>query len=281
MPSSLLPLVIFNPNPSLEYFKRFAKILITVSFHIIIFPNSLIKNLKSKIFTFFICLWGAIIPILYSFTFITRNSKTADHGAKTWAKFSLWMLKKICGIDYKVLGLDKIPDDACIIACKHQSMWETIVMHLLMNRPVYAYKKELLKIPFYGWFVAKMSGIIVDRKGGASALKSLLSQSKKYLNDNRVVIIFPQGTRTKINASIADYPYQSGIVGLYSAMNVKIIPAALNSGIYWGKKGLSGKKGTITLEFLPAINPGLDKKEFISKLENVIERKSEELASRH
>ncbi len=277
MPSSLLPLVIFNPNPSLEYFKRFAKILITVSFHIIIFPNSLIKNLKSKIFTFFICLWGAIIPILYSFTFITRNSKTADHGAKTWAKFSLWMLKKICGIDYKVLGLDKIPDDACIIACKHQSMWETIVMHLLMNRPVYAYKKELLKIPFYGWYLTIMSGIKINRKGGASALKSLIKQGKEYIAKGQNIVIFPQGTRTAVGASAKDYPYQSGIAALYLSCNVKVVPAALNSGVFWAKKG-NKKKGTIILEFLEPISPGLSKQEFLIELENKIESATKKLS---
>ena len=231
---------------------------------------------KSVIFTIFICLWGAIIPILYSFTFITRDSKIADHGAKTWARFSLWMLKKLCGVDYKVLGLDKIPQEACVIACKHQSMWETIVMHLVMNRPVYAYKKELLKIPFYGWYLTIMSGITVDRKGGAGALKSLIKQGKKYLGNGQNIVIFPQGTRTPIGASVKDYPYQSGIAALYLSCNVKVVPAALNSGIYWSKNG-NKQKGTIILEFLDPISPGLSKKDFLIELENKTESASEKI----
>ncbi len=177
-----------------------------------------------------------------------------------------------------IRGRENLPKEGgFIIACKHQSMWETYIMHLVFNRPVYAYKKELLKVPFYGWFVAKMSGIVVDRKGGAKALKNLLSDAKAYLAKNQTIIIFPQGTRAPIDSDAKDYPYQAGIVALYSALNTKIIPAALNSGIYWNKKGLTGKEGTIILEFLPAIESGLDKKDFLLKLENAIENKSKEL----
>jgi 1-acyl-sn-glycerol-3-phosphate acyltransferase len=226
--------------------------------------------LKSIIFTILLCLWGAIVPVLYSFAFITRSSKTADHGAKVWAQFSLWMLKKICGIDHKILGLEKLPKEPCIIACQHQSMWETIVMHLIVKRPVYAYKTELLKIPFYGWYLTIMSGIKVDRKGGASALKSLIKQAKKYLSCGQTVIIFPQGTRTPLNANTKDYPYQSGIAALYLSCGVKVAPATLNSGKFWPRKG-SKLSGTIVLEFLDPIETGLDKKTFMYTLENTIE----------
>lgn len=226
---------------------------------------------KGTIFTILICLWGAIIPLLYSFTFITRNRKMADHGAKVWSSVSLWMLKKLCNIDHKVIGLEKMPQEPCIIACKHQSMWETIVMHLVMNRPVYTFKKELLIIPFYGWYLKVMSGITIDRKGGASALKSLIKQSKDYLAKGQNIVIFPQGTRTPFGASVTDYPYQAGIAALYLACNVKIVPMTLDAGKFWSKKGMSKTPGTITLKVLDPIAPGLSKKEFMSKLEESIE----------
>jgi 1-acyl-sn-glycerol-3-phosphate acyltransferase len=100
----------------------------------------------------------------------------------------------------------------------------------------------------------------------------------RRLDQKQVVVLFPQGTRTPVNSDLKAYPYQSGIVALYSALNVKIVPAALNSGLYWNKKGLTGKKGRIVIEFLPAIEPGLNKKEFLEKLESQIESKSQELA---
>ena len=233
--------------------------------------------ITSIIFTIFICLWGAIIPLLYSFAFITKNSKTADHGAKVWAAVGLWVLKKLCKIDYEFIGLEKLPKEACIVACKHQSMWETIVMHLAFHRPVYAFKKELLKIPFYGWYLRVMSGITIDRKGGASALKDLIKQSKKYLSENQSIILFPQGTRVPVGASSEKYPYQAGVAALYLSCGVKVVPAALNSGVFWAKGSLSKKPGKIILEFLDPIDPGLSKQEFMKKLEDAVEARSDEL----
>lgn len=188
------------------------------------------------------------------------------------------MLKKLCGVDYRVLGLEKLPKEPCIIACKHQSMWETIIMHLVFNRPVYAFKKELLKVPFYGWFLQIMSGIVVDRKGGASALKSLIKQSKDYLAKGQTIILFPQGTRVPVGASTEEYPYQAGVAALYLSCNVKVVPAALNSGLFWPKHKIGKNAGTITLEFLDPIETGLSKQEFMTRLENATEAKSNELA---
>jgi 1-acyl-sn-glycerol-3-phosphate acyltransferase len=234
---------------------------------------------RSIAFWIFISAWGAIIPLLYSFVFITKNSKAADHGAKVWAVVGLWVLKKLCKVECEFVGLDKIPKEPCIIACKHQSMWETIVMHLVIQRPVYAFKKELLKIPFYGWYLHIMSGITVDRKGGASALKDLIKQTKKYLASGQSIVLFPQGTRVPVGASAEKYPYQAGVTALYISCGVKVVPAALNSGLFWPKTTILKTPGKIILEFLDPIEPGLPKKEFNSRLESAIEKRSNELTN--
>lgn len=189
------------------------------------------------------------------------------------------MLRKLCKINHRIIGLENIPQEPCIIACKHQSMWETIVMHLVFDRPVYAFKKELLRIPFYGWYLHIMSGISVDRKGGASALKDLIKQAKKYLGRNQNIILFPQGTRVPVGASVEKYPYQAGVTALYLSCGVKVVPVALNSGIFWEKNKILKKSGTITLEFLTPIEPSLSKQEFILKLEEAIEKSSADLTS--
>lgn len=234
--------------------------------------------IRSFLFDLFICIWGMIIPLLYSQCFATNDSALADSGAKKWTQVSLWVLEKLCGIKYEIRGLENLPkENGFVVACKHQSMWETIVFHLIFNRPVYSWKKELLKIPFYGWFIEVMSGITIDRKGGAKALKNLLAQAKKYSNQGQNIILFPQGTRTPIGSSTKDYPYQIGIVAIYHHLQVQVVPAALNSGVYWGKKG-SKKPGTIILEFLPPIQAGLEKKEFLQRLETAIETKSSQLS---
>lgn len=213
----------------------------------------------------------------YFIIFTHRGSKFADLLARYWSRFLMWLLKAICKVDYQVVGRENVPNEPCIIACKHQSMWETVVMHLIFHRPAYVYKKELTKVPFYGWFLGSMTGIKVDREGGASALKDLLRQTKKYLNEGHNVIIFPQGTRIPVGGSTKDYPYQPGIAALYLSCNVKVVPAALNSGLFWNKKTIMQKNGKITLQFLDPINPGLTKQEFMQRLEDVIEKKSSEL----
>jgi 1-acyl-sn-glycerol-3-phosphate acyltransferase len=229
---------------------------------------------KSILFVIFLNLWGMIIPIIYFPSIIFQNSKLADHGAKIWSIVGLWVLKKLCKIDYQILGEQYIPRTPAIIACKHQSAWETIVMHMILHRPVYAYKKELRKIPFYGWFLYAMSGIAVDRKGGASALKEVIRQTKKFIAKKQIVVIFPQGTRVKVGGNLQEFPYQSGIVALYMTCDVDVVPVALNSGIFWPKYQILKKPGTIKIEFLEPIKTGLSKKEFLEKLQNDIEEKT-------
>jgi 1-acyl-sn-glycerol-3-phosphate acyltransferase len=206
---------------------------------------------------------------------ITRY--VADKFAKIWSVFLMFLLRITCSIDYEIRGKEHIPNDqSVIIASKHQSMWETVIMHLIVNRPAYIFKKELLIIPFYGWYLRFMSGIIADREGGSKSLKSIVKSAKEYIKNKQSIIIFPQGTRTKIDANIKDYPYQSGLLGLYNFLKIPVIPAALNSGIYWNKK--SKKPGKIIIEFLPMIKPGLKKKEFINLLQGAIEVKTKELS---
>ncbi|MFT4718289.1 MAG: 1-acyl-sn-glycerol-3-phosphate acyltransferase [Rickettsiales bacterium] len=200
----------------------------------------------------------------------------ADKWAKFWAIILMLLLRIICGISYEVRGKENIPKNrAVIIASKHQSMWETIIMHILINCPVYIYKKELLKIPFYGWYLRFMSGTVADREGGAKALKSIVRSTKEYVKNKQSIVIFPQGTRTQIGAKIEDYPYKSGLLGLYNFLKIPVVPVALNSGLHWTQN--HKKPGKIIIEFLPIIEANLEKDEFVNLLRGVIERKSDEL----
>jgi 1-acyl-sn-glycerol-3-phosphate acyltransferase len=233
---------------------------------------------RSAIFSIFVNLWGIIIPTIFLLpAFIFRSEKIADKGAKIWAIVLFWMLKKLCGVNYKIIGRENILKTPCIYACKHQSMWETVIMHLIIDRPAYAYKKELEIIPFYGWFLKIMSGIKVDRKGGVKSLKSVINQTKNYLNKKQSIVIFPQGTRVPVEGSIEKYPYQAGITALYNSCDVKIVPVALNSGLFWPKGQILKKRGTVIIEFLPVIEKGLNKEDFNKKLISCIEEKSHKL----
>lgn len=238
---------------------------------------------RSIIFEIVIALLGMMIPIIYCAAFFSKNGrKIADQGALTWSKLTLFALKKICNIDYEVRGLENLPKEGgFIVACKHQSAWETVVMNMIFDRPAYAYKKELLKIPFYGWFLGKMSGISVDRKGGASSMKNLIKQSKDYLNRGQKIIIFPQGTRVPVGKLTSEYPYQPGIKALYSHLDFPIVPAVLNSGKYWSKSKINKLSGKIVLQFLPPIENTVNKKEFLTVLEDTIENGSNKLLAEH
>ena len=242
-------------------------------------PKNIISFCKSLLFYIILFLFSFLIPTIFFIpSIIFKSNKIADYGAKIWAQIIMFSLKNICGINYQIINKHNIPNYPCIFACKHQSMWETIIMHLIIKQPVYAYKTELLKIPFYGWFLNAMSGIKVQRKGGASALKHVLQQAKKYLSKNQSIVIFPQGTRVEVFGKIFQYPYQPGIIALYQNCQVPVVPIALNSGIFWPKKLFSHKSGTILIEFLPPINIGLNKQQFIQTLTQQLEEKSQQLA---
>tara|TARA_Y100000389_G_scaffold140377_1_gene138184 strand:+ start:11825 stop:12589 length:765 start_codon:yes stop_codon:yes gene_type:complete len=231
-------------------------------------------NLIYFILAPFLLIFDYICNIFGKKVNITRY--VADKFAKIWSIFLMFCLRIICGISYEIKGKENIPQNQpVIIACKHQSMWETVVMHLIVKHPAYIFKKELLKIPFYGWYLRFMSGIIADRVGGSKSLKSIVHSAKKYIKNQQNIIIFPQGTRTEIGAKIEDHPYQSGLLGLYSFLKIPVVPAALNSGLYWNKN--DKKPGKITIEFLPMIESGLKKEEFAELLRGAIEKKSNDL----
>lgn len=249
-------------------------------------------KIRSYIFDIILILWSiihniiyfSILPLLILTDYICKlfgkttqiSRLIADKWAKLWSYSLILLLKVICGITYEIRGKEHIPkNQSVIIAAKHQSMWETVIMHLIVNRPAYIFKKELLKIPFYGWYLNFMSGIAVDRDGGSKSLKNIVKNAKKYIKNKQNIIIFPQGTRTKIDATIEDYPYQSGLLGLYNFLKIPVIPTALNSGLYWSKN--HKKSGKIIIEFLPVIESGLNKDKFINLLQERIETKSKEL----
>jgi 1-acyl-sn-glycerol-3-phosphate acyltransferase len=220
---------------------------------------------------------GLVITLICSPFALFKSEKVTNGGARLWAILLMWILKKICRLDYEVIGLENLPKEPFILACKHQSSWEGIALSEIFLHPVYIYKKELESLPFYGRHLKAMNGIGINRQGGASVIKSLIKQGKDRLASGRMIIIFPQGTRTPIGSVAADYPYQAGIAALYSSCNVKVVPAALNSGVFWPKSSIKKKPGTVTLKLLEPINPGLKKAEFMKKLEEAIETNSDEL----
>lgn len=232
-------------------------------------------HLTARSLFFNVCFfgWSLFASILFAPLFIL-STPMAQKSGHPWAAGSLWLAKKICGLTYEIRGREHISYGPVIYASKHQSAWDTIIFLVLFKSPAYVLKRELLRIPGWGWYLWRMKMIAIDRSAKASSMKHLIRQSKDALNQHRPIIIYPEGTRTVPGAAPNYHP---GVVALYSQLHVPVIPVALNSGMYWGRNAFTKRPGKIIMEFLPPIAPGGDKKEFSQQLQQAIESASTRL----
>jgi 1-acyl-sn-glycerol-3-phosphate acyltransferase len=188
--------------------------------------------------------------------------------AKTWGRANLFLLRFVAGVKFELRGRDRIPPGALIVASKHQSAWETFALMHLFTSPAFVMKRELLWIPVFGWLMFKGRMVGVDRSAGMRALIGLAAAARAELARGRQLIIFPEGTRRPVGAEPA---YKSGIAFLYAQADVPCLPVALNSGVFWPRRSILRRPGTVVVEILDPIPPGLDKKAFVARLEQAIE----------
>ncbi|MGE5537477.1 MAG: lysophospholipid acyltransferase family protein [Gemmatimonas sp.] len=229
--------------------------------------------LRAAVFNALFLVTTALLAILF-LPLLLAPPLTMEAAARYWIRFELWLLARIVGLDHRVLG--NLPDGPFILAAKHQSAWETFAFNVLLKDPVFVIKRELFWVPFYGWY-AKHAGMIgIDRKGRAATLRKMVTEARAALAANRPIVIFPEGTRT---APGTPPRYQPGIAALYQALAVPVVPCALNSGLTWGRRAFLKKPGTITVEYLPAIPPGLPRETFMRRLEDAIETATASLAT--
>lgn len=193
---------------------------------------------------------------------------------RSWCRSVLWLQKHIAGTTYRIEGVENLPQGACIIAAKHQSTWETLALTLYVSDPAFILKRELMWIPGLGWFLAKMGMIAINRGAPLKALKSIIAGAREKAAANRQIVIFPEGTR-QTPGSAPDY--KSGIFPVYAELGLPVIPVALNSGLYWPRQNVRCYPGVIRCRILPALKPGLPRKEFMNRLETAIETACDEL----
>jgi 1-acyl-sn-glycerol-3-phosphate acyltransferase len=185
-----------------------------------------------------------------------------------WARSVLAFLRAIVGLDGEIRGIEHLPQGACLIAMKHQSAWDTLILPLVLGDPAVVIKQELLWVPFYGWYASRAGSIAIDRRGGAGALRRMLATARDAAAAGRPIVIFPEGTRTAPGQTLT---YQPGVAALYQALAVPLVPAAVNSGLYWGRRSFVKRPGRIVLSFLEPIPPGLPRREIMAELEARIE----------
>ena len=179
------------------------------------------------------------------------------HFGRFWARCVLALLKTIVGLDGEIRGLEHLPTGPCIIAMKHQSAWDTLILPLILDDFAVVVKRELFFIPFYGWYAAR-----------AGSMRGMVAATRRAAAAGRQVVIFPQGTRTAPGQPL---PYQPGVAALYLALDLPVVPVAVNSGLFWGRRSFVKRRGRIILAFLEPIPPGLPRREMMAELEARIE----------
>ena len=189
-------------------------------------------------------------------------------GLKAHARASLWWMRVICGTKLEVRGRENLPDRPFLVAAKHQSAWDTFALIPLLEDPAVVMKAELMSIPLYGWFSRKFGMIPIKRETGPSALREMLREARLRLDENREILVFPEGTR-RLPGAPPDY--KSGVVMMYDKLGVPCVPLALNSGLFWPRNSQLRQPGTIIVEFLPALPAGVPRKEFSRRIEADIE----------
>ena len=193
---------------------------------------------------------------------------------RTWSRTSLWLMKVIAGTHQKIEGIEHLPEGGYILAPKHQSLLDTISFFPYMADPVYILKRELMWIPFFGWFVGKMKMIPIHRGSRSKALRQAVKVARERMAEGRQLIVYPEGTRRPPGAEPA---YKYGIAELYAQLNVPVIPVAHVAGLYWPRRKFLRYPGTIHAKFLPAIEPGLEKEVFLERLVRETEAACDEL----
>lgn len=194
---------------------------------------------------------------------------------RIWGITSLWFQNKIVGTRFSFEGIENIPTDGgFIVGGKHQSAWETFALLLFLKNPSYILKRELMFVPVFGWFAAKAQVVAVNRGKRSVAMAMMTRAAAKQLDDGRHIVIYPEGTRM---SPYAPPQYKFGIAHMYHEIGCRVLPVALNSGLYWPRQSFLRYPGVIRMKFLPVIEPGLGLREFRDHLEHDIETATNQL----
>ena len=227
----------------------------------------------SFLFNIAFWLWGVAMAVIALPILLMPREAMVRH-AERWERGIQWLLRHLVGLDYRVIGDEHRCDSRVIYAIKHQSAWDTITTHLLIDDPAIALKQELTKVPIFGACLRHAGMITIDRGHGTKAIRSLIGGARQAIDRGSPVVIFPEGTRTPPGERRAYHP---GVAALYKQLALPVVPVALNSGLFWGRRSFVKRSGTISVAFLEPIPPGLERKAFMAELERRIETATDRL----
>ena len=194
---------------------------------------------------------ATIIFCLISFLILPLNGRVRYRIVTQWSAFALWLLRVTCGLTARIRGAEHIPSEPCVIFCKHQSAWETLALQFIFPAHVQVVKRELLFVPFFGWGLASLNPIAIDRSGGAKALRQVLRIGKERIDDGWSVLLFPEGTRT---APGEEREFSPSAAALAIRSQCALVPVAHNAGVFWSRNALEKHHGEIQLIIGPALS---------------------------
>ena len=196
---------------------------------------------------------------------------------RLWARGTVWLLNAICGLKIEFRNVHHLPKGGGIVAVKHQSFLETVALITVLGDFSYVFKKQLMTVPFFGWYLRMSGQVGVDREKGAGALPRLQKAVDEKLAAGCQVVIFPEGTRRAVGLPPA---YKPGVAALCAKSNVPCTPVALNTGLFWPRHSYVRRPGTVVIEFLPPLPPGLGRREFMRALQSAIEPATDALVAK-
>jgi 1-acyl-sn-glycerol-3-phosphate acyltransferase len=223
--------------------------------------------LRSLVFHFCFYLGTAVLAVVGLPT-LAGNRHAVMALARVWVRYVGWLLAFVCGLRAEYRGVENIPNGGYIIAPKHQSSWETLALLLFTPDFSFVLKRELMRIPIFGWYLARSEQIAIDRSQGASALSQVVTKARALLAEGRQLFIFPEGTRRPPGA---EPRYKFGVAHVYAETGGQCLPVALNSGLFWPRRGFLVRPGVVLVQFLPPIQPGLEREVFFRELQSRLE----------
>ena len=230
--------------------------------------------LRSALFNALFYLTTLVQMIVYTPFYFLAPRKKAWAVPKTWARVNSWLLKVTCGADYRIEGLENLPDGPYIVAPKHQSAWDTFVFLPYIADPVMILKRELMWIPIFGQYVGRMKMIAIRRGSREEARRQVAEGTRKAADDGRQILIYPEGTRRPPGAPPA---YKQGVAMIYEATGLPVVPIAHNDGLFWPRRKFLRYPGIMTIRILPPIEPGLPRNVMFERLVQETEAACDEL----
>ena len=219
--------------------------------------------------------WTAVLGI-FALPVLFAPRRIGFGVGRLWVDGIFGLLAHIVGMTYEVRGDAARPAGPAVYAFKHQSAWDALVLMRLFVEPAVVMKRELMHLPVLGWYFRHLGMIPIDRRAGATALRAMRAAARERIRDGRDIVVFPEGTRTPPGSRRA---YHAGIAALYRDLSVPVVPVALDSGRYWGRRAFTRRPGRIVVSFLPPVAPGLDRETFMRRLQDSIEAECATLAA--